>query len=139
MRSTSIIVRQLVFALGLVIHCGGSSAAPADPAADYPSKPVRFIVPFTPGAGTDITVRLVTTALTDLWGKTMLVDNRAGAGGNIGTEITATAVPDVHQHGFAPQIGERRGDQTHRDVGSRARRKWHDETHRLRGIVRLVG
>ena len=93
-RSTSIIVHQLVFALGLAINCGGSSAAPADPAADYPSKPVRFIVPFTPGAGTDITVRLVTTALTDLWGKTMLVDNRAGAGGNIGTEITATSVPD---------------------------------------------
>jgi tripartite-type tricarboxylate transporter receptor subunit TctC len=87
-------LRQFAFALAAVIHCGAAPAAPADPAADYPSKPVRFIVPFTPGAGTDITVRLITTALTDLWGKTMLVDNRAGAGGNIGTEITATAVPD---------------------------------------------
>lgn len=65
-----------------------------DPAPGYPAKPVRFIVPFPPGAGTDITVRLVTTALTELWGRTMLVDNRSGAGGNIGTEITAFAPAD---------------------------------------------
>ena len=65
--------------------------ANVDAAPGYPAKPVRFIVPFPPGAGTDITVRLVTTALSELWGKTMLVDNRSGAGGNIGTEITANA------------------------------------------------
>ena len=68
--------------------------ANVDAAPGYPAKPVRFIVPFPPGAGTDITVRLVTTALSELWGKTMLVDNRSGAGGNIGTEITANAPAD---------------------------------------------
>ena len=79
-----------------VTFSSASSAAAAvpAPAAEYPAKPVRFIVPFPPGAGTDTTVRLVTTALTELWGKTMLVDNRPGAGGNIGTEITASAPPD---------------------------------------------
>jgi tripartite-type tricarboxylate transporter receptor subunit TctC len=87
-------VRGLLFALCAMIGASSANSATADPAATYPEKPVRFIVPFPPGAGTDLTVRLVTTALTELWGRTMLVDNRSGAGGNIGTEITASAAPD---------------------------------------------
>jgi tripartite-type tricarboxylate transporter receptor subunit TctC len=86
-------MRALLFSLCAIFSSSAISTT-ADPVATYPDKPVRFIVPFPPGAGTDLMVRLVTTALTELWGRTMLVDNRSGAGGNIGTEITATAAPD---------------------------------------------
>jgi tripartite-type tricarboxylate transporter receptor subunit TctC len=72
----------------------GLAAAQSERAPGFPAKPVRFIVPFSPGAGTDITARIIANALSDLWGRTILVDNRAGAGGNIGTELTARAAPD---------------------------------------------
>jgi tripartite-type tricarboxylate transporter receptor subunit TctC len=60
----------------------------------YPTKPIRFIAPFVPGGGTDITARAVATKLTERWGQQVIVDNRAGAAGAIGVELTATAVPD---------------------------------------------
>jgi len=69
-------------------------AAQADPARDYPSRPVRFIVPFVPGAGTDITTRTVAKKLTEMWGQQVVADNRAGAAGAIGADITAKANPD---------------------------------------------
>src|SRR5688572_16583168 len=89
-------IRNCACSMALAFACGAPAvhSAQRDSAADYPSKPIRFIVPFAPGAGTDITVRIVTSALSELWGKTALVDNRPGAGGNIGTEITARAVAD---------------------------------------------
>lgn len=69
-------------------------AAQADPARDYPSRPVRFIVPFVPGVGTDITTRTVAKKLTEMWGQQVVADNRAGAAGAIGADITAKANPD---------------------------------------------
>src|SRR5215470_8611413 len=60
----------------------------------YPSKPVRVIVNFPPGAGTDIATRLVTAKLSETLGQQFLVDNRAGAAGNIGVELAARAAPD---------------------------------------------
>jgi tripartite-type tricarboxylate transporter receptor subunit TctC len=60
----------------------------------YPLKPVRVIVPFTPGAGADIVARTVTPRLTEATGQSFLVDNRGGAGGIIGTEAAARAAPD---------------------------------------------
>jgi tripartite-type tricarboxylate transporter receptor subunit TctC len=60
----------------------------------YPTKPIRFIAPFVPGGGTDITARAVAAKLTERWGQQVIVDNRAGAAGAIGVEITATAAPD---------------------------------------------
>lgn len=64
-------------------------------AADaYPVRPVRIIVPFAPGGATDIVARLVAQKLTEAWGQTMVVDNRAGAGGNIGGDIAAKSNPD---------------------------------------------
>ena len=59
----------------------------------YPTKPVRFIVPFPPGGGADLVGRVVGQKLGELWGQQVIVDNRAGAGGNIAAEITAAA-PD---------------------------------------------
>ncbi len=63
-------------------------------AQTYPSKPVRVIVNFPPGAGTDIATRLVTAKLTETLGQQFVVDNRAGAAGNIGMELPARAAPD---------------------------------------------
>ena len=60
----------------------------------YPSKPVRFVVTFPPGGPTDVIVRLIGQRLTDQWGHPMIVDNRGGAGGIVGTEIVARAAPD---------------------------------------------
>jgi tripartite-type tricarboxylate transporter receptor subunit TctC len=63
-------------------------------AQPYPAKPVRVIVNFPPGAGTDISTRLVTAKLTETLGQQFLVDNRPGAAGNIGVELAARAAPD---------------------------------------------
>lgn len=72
----------------LVFACGGAFAQ------GYPSKPVRIIVPFAPGGATDIVTRIVAQKLTELWGQSVIVENRAGAGGNIGGEAAATSTPD---------------------------------------------
>ncbi len=63
-------------------------------AQDYPSRPLRFIVPFTAGGGGDMIIREVAQRLTARLGQTVVVDNRAGAGGSLGTEIVAHAAPD---------------------------------------------
>ena len=62
----------------------------------YPTKPVRLIVAFPPGGSTDIIARLVAQRLGDKLGQQVIVDNRGGAGGTIGTEIAARATPDGH-------------------------------------------
>ena len=82
--------------LALTVVCAASPAAYAasSPADKYPTKPVRLIAPFVPGAGTDITARAIAAKLTERWGQQVIVDNRPGAAGSIGVELTATAVPD---------------------------------------------
>ncbi len=62
----------------------------------FPTKPVRMIVAFPPGGGTDIVARLLAARLTDAWGQAVVVENRAGASGVIGTEMAARADPDGH-------------------------------------------
>ena len=63
-------------------------------AQDYPTKPIRMIIPFPPGGGSDVTGRVVATALGERLGKQVIVDNRAGAGGVIGSELAANAPKD---------------------------------------------
>jgi len=63
-------------------------------AQGYPNKPVRIIVPFSPGGATDVTTRVVAQKLTDTWHQNIVVDNRAGAGGNIGADLAAKSPAD---------------------------------------------
>jgi tripartite-type tricarboxylate transporter receptor subunit TctC len=77
------------------------SASAATYAQTYPTKPVRIIVPFPPGGGTDIAARAVGQKLTDALGQTFIVDNRGGASGTIGSEAAAKAPPDGYTLGMA--------------------------------------
>jgi len=77
--------------LGAVLAIGAASAALAQ---SYPSKPVRLIVPFPPGGAVDFYARAVQTRLAETLGEPILIENRAGAGGMIGTELVAKSPPD---------------------------------------------
>jgi tripartite-type tricarboxylate transporter receptor subunit TctC len=70
------------------------AAAQGDPAADYPSKPIRILVGFTPGGGPDITARAVAQRLSELWKQQVIVENRPGAGGTLATNLAVRAAPD---------------------------------------------
>ena len=87
------IIRSAVCCAGLVLT-QPLLAAQSDAGAGYPTKPVRFIVPFTPGAGTDTTARTLAQKLSEIWGQQVVVDNRTGAAGAIGVDLTAKADPD---------------------------------------------
>jgi tripartite-type tricarboxylate transporter receptor subunit TctC len=78
--------KLLVFAL--------SFAASAVLAQTYPSKPIKIIVPFTPGSATDVMARMIGERLNAAWGQPVVVENRPGAGGTIGIRETARAEPD---------------------------------------------
>ncbi len=90
--------RVTVFALLIAsLHIGASEGA----LSVYPDRPVRLIVPFPPGGANDIVARLVAQKLAESWGKPVVIDNRGGAGGNIGMETGARANPD----GYTLTIG----------------------------------
>ncbi|HEY5292779.1 MAG TPA: tripartite tricarboxylate transporter substrate binding protein [Burkholderiales bacterium] len=77
-----------VFLFLLVLACSSAFAQ------GYPNKPVRIIVPFPAGGTTDIVARIVAQKLTETWGQSVIVENRTGAGGNIGGEAAARSTPD---------------------------------------------
>jgi len=85
----SIGARLAAFALALMLAAG--SAVAAD---DYPSKPIRVVVPFQAGGRVDLAMRIIAKYLTAQWGQPIVIDNRPGAGGNIGMELVAKAPPD---------------------------------------------
>ncbi|MPZ40082.1 MAG: tripartite tricarboxylate transporter substrate binding protein [Rhizobiales bacterium] len=82
-------LRSLLLSLFLLFALTGIVAA-----QDYPTKPVRVIIPFPPGAINDTVGRMIATQLSDRLGKQFIVDNRAGAGGVVGTELAANAPKD---------------------------------------------
>lgn len=77
----------------LLLMASLSAAAPAVHAA-YPEKPIRIIVPYPPGGNIDITARAIAPGLTEALGQQVVIDNRGGAGGTIGSEIAAKSAPD---------------------------------------------
>src|SRR5256885_13408544 len=81
-------MRKAIFlALGLLV------TIPAL-AQEWPAKPVRFIVPYPPGGGTDVIARIMQQPLSDALGHPVLIENRGGAGGALGTEAAAKSAPD---------------------------------------------
>jgi len=81
------------FVSSLVLLCS-VAALPAAAQADYPNKPIRWIVPYPPGGTTDLLARLMGQWLSQRLGQQVIIDNRAGGGNNIGTEMSVKAAPD---------------------------------------------
>ncbi len=104
----SLLLKHLGFLLALSIALPSSLVLAAE---SYPSKPVRLIIPFPPGGSNDIVGRLIATKLTERLGKQVIVDNRSGAGGVIGSEVAAKSEPDGYTlllisaaYGFNPSL-----------------------------------
>lgn len=89
--TSSVSKAVLAAAVFVIVHVNGAAWA-----ADYPARPVRFIVPYPPGGGADTLARIVTKGLATRWNQPVVVDNRPGADATIGVHLTAQAPPDGH-------------------------------------------
>src|SRR5438552_3231329 len=91
----------------VLIACGGSATAQQNPSTGsgrgWPTKPVRMIVPFTPGAASDVLGRILAERLSEIYGQQFVIDNRPGAGGLIGSELLKNAAPDGYTIGMVGQ------------------------------------
>jgi len=91
--------------ISLAAAAGILALAALPAAAQYPSKPIRFIVPFPPGGGVDVVARTVGEKLGARLGQTIVVDNRPGAGTTLGTSLAAKSAPDGYTLLVGPVIG----------------------------------
>ena len=87
--------------LALTVQPLTAAQKSVEPADGYPSRPIRYIVPFAPGGPTDIMSRAIGERVAAAWGQSVVVDNRGGAGGSLGAEVVARAAPD----GYTVMIG----------------------------------
>jgi tripartite-type tricarboxylate transporter receptor subunit TctC len=108
-----------------IVAAGPAPAAAADAGTrdGYPTRPIRFVIPFAPGGGNDILARVISPRLSERLGQPMVLDNRPGAGGSIGTGIVASAPPDGHtilvaptSHAINPAVFARLPFDTQRDL-----------------------
>src|SRR4051812_45510254 len=83
-------MRTLALAAAIFAYACGADAQ------SFPSRPVRMVVHIGPGSSMDIVARVLAQKLNDAWGQPVIVDNRAGAGGTLGMDVVAKAVPDGH-------------------------------------------
>jgi tripartite-type tricarboxylate transporter receptor subunit TctC len=88
---------------GALLAFAFASTAPALAAEEFPAKPIKMIVPYSAGGGTDIVARIVAQKLQEKWGPAVVVENRSGAGGNLGAEDVFTAEPDGYTLLFTAQ------------------------------------
>lgn len=110
--------------LHALIAAALSGAAPWVMAQDiWPNKPVRLVVPFAPGGSTDVIARMLGQQLSLYWGQPVLIENRAGAGGNVGADVVAKSTPDGYTLLFAsgsitinPQLYQRMPFDTRKDL-----------------------
>ncbi len=94
-RTLAAIAAASALAIGLVFALSSNAHAQA-----WPQKSVRFIVPFPPGGATDISARMIGQKLTEIWGQTVVIENRGGAGGGVGAAEAARAAPDGYTFFF---------------------------------------
>jgi len=105
-------MKTLLLAAAFALLPGGAHAQSADSGVDYPTRALREIVPFPPGGGVDIVTRITTAKWSEVLGQQIVVENRAGAGGNLGADVAAKATPDgytlftcnIASHGVSPAI-----------------------------------
>ncbi len=95
----------LVRALAAVLAAGSMLAVQAQPAAAYPNKPIRVVVTFPPGGSTDAVIRMLVPRLNEKLGQQVVVDNRPGAGGNVGLAVVAKAPADGYTLGVGAAGG----------------------------------
>ena len=88
--------RKWVVATAVAAGWLAATSAVAQTAEKFPTKPVRFLVGFSPGSATDITARLIAPKLEGLWGHPVVIENRSGAGGTLAWAVAAQATPDGH-------------------------------------------
>ena len=90
----ALLTRFLTLVLTSTLGLFFASSAQAQSTPDWPRREVKIIIGFSAGGTTDIITRTLATELTKLWGQAIVIENRAGAGGNIGAELVAKAKPD---------------------------------------------
>jgi tripartite-type tricarboxylate transporter receptor subunit TctC len=88
---TDKVLRTALLALGAVLSFTAPLAAQAQ---SYPERPIKFVVPYPPGGGTDVVARIVQPRLQAVLGQPIVIDNKGGAGGSLGTDIVSKAAPD---------------------------------------------
>jgi tripartite-type tricarboxylate transporter receptor subunit TctC len=125
-----------IFVAGLVV---GFAVAPLVASAQgYPAKPVRFIVPFPPGGATDISARIVGQKLSEMWGQTVVIENRGGAGGNVGAVEAAKAAPDGYTLFFPSGSVMTANEHIYANMNVRPERDFVPITNAVRGAQVVV-
>ena len=94
MPTSRFLLCSAVSAVAVSSMCHAAQPDPAREAREYPSRPIRFIVPYAPGGSTDVIARLLGPRLTEAWGQPVIVDNRPGAGSTLGAKAVAASPPD---------------------------------------------
>src|SRR5688572_22652706 len=87
-------LQRVTLAIAVASSLAASGLVHADKNSSYPTKPIRIVVPFTPGGTSDVLARTIGQKLQESWGQPVVIENRTGGGGTIGTNLVAKATPD---------------------------------------------